>query len=93
MIFGRRLGYVSFENDKKTGKKKEVDYVQQLFVESANMTLIPPNLAYRLNLPVWKRFVRAADGALNLGERTKADYICSLNLPLCTCFSSILCKV
>ncbi|CAG2109962.1 unnamed protein product [Medioppia subpectinata] len=45
-----------------------VHCVQQIFVESANMQLIPPKLAFRLNLPVWSRFEGAARKALDLAR-------------------------
>lgn len=32
------------------------------------MTVIPAKLAHRLNLPVWQRFVKAAETALSLGK-------------------------
>ncbi|XP_023243581.1 cytochrome P450 315a1, mitochondrial-like [Centruroides sculpturatus] len=66
MIFGRRLGCVQAE---KLGDIHEfVHCVQQIFLESARMTMIPPRLASLLNLPVWKRFVKAANRALELAQ-------------------------
>jgi hypothetical protein len=41
--------------------------MRQLFEESSKMTVIPAKLAHRLNLPVWQRFVKAAETALSLG--------------------------
>ena len=73
MIFGRRLGCVAI-GDNQTNETpfsnihEFVHCVQQIFVESANMQLIPPKLAHKLNLPVWKRFVNAAGQALTLGN-------------------------
>lgn len=75
MIFGRRLGCVAIKDDASAQPianiHEFVHSVQQIFVESANMQLIPPKLAYRLNLPVWKRFVRAAGQALALGRHSQ----------------------
>ncbi|XP_022243138.1 cytochrome P450 315a1, mitochondrial-like [Limulus polyphemus] len=67
MIFGQRLGCVT--SDSKIENIYEfVQCVQQIFTESAHMTVIPPRLAYVLKLPVWKRFVKAADRALHLAK-------------------------
>ncbi|CAG2166477.1 unnamed protein product, partial [Oppiella nova] len=52
-----------------------VHCVQQIFVESANMQLIPPKLANRLNLPVWQRFVGAAGKALTLARSYVNDNV------------------
>ena len=70
MIFGRRLGCVSSSQDKTNlpDIHQFVSCVQQIFVESANMTLIPPKVAHYLKLPVWKRFEEAAGKALDLGK-------------------------
>lgn len=74
MIFGRRLGCVETSHDLryKTHKMEQVHLfvqcVQQLFVESAKMTLLPARLAQRFNLPVWQRFMEAAGQALKLGN-------------------------
>jgi hypothetical protein len=71
MIFGRRLGCVAINGDNQTpisNIHEFVHCVQQIFVESANMQLVPPKLAYKLNLPVWRRFVDAAGKALALGN-------------------------
>lgn len=70
MIFGRRLGCVSSSQDKTNlpDIHEFVNCVQQIFVESANMTLIPPKMAHYLNLPVWKRFENAASKALELAS-------------------------
>lgn len=74
MIFGRRLGCVETSHDLryKTHKMDQVHLfvqcVQQLFVESAKLTLLPARLAQRFNLPVWQRFMEAADQALRLGN-------------------------
>ncbi|XP_023236716.1 cytochrome P450 315a1, mitochondrial-like [Centruroides sculpturatus] len=70
MIFGRRLGCVDSDH-RKDGMHEFVHCVQQIFRESAKMTMIPPRLAYMLKLPVWRRFVRAADKALYLAK----DYV------------------
>lgn len=51
-----------------------VYWVQQIFIESANMTMIPPRIAYALNLPVWKRFVQAAENALSLGNLMTSQF-------------------
>lgn len=70
MIFGRRLGCVSSSQDKTNlpDIHEFVHCVQQIFVQSANMTLIPPKVAHYLNLPVWKRFEEAASKALDLAS-------------------------
>lgn len=70
MIFGRRLGCVSSSQDKTNlpDIHEFVHCVQQIFVQSANMTLIPPKMAHYLNLPVWKRFEDAASKALELAS-------------------------
>lgn len=39
------------------------------------MTVIPAKLAYCLNLPVWRRFVGAAEKALSLGENKEQEEI------------------
>ena len=72
MIFGRRLGCVRENNpsapSQNVGNIHEfVHCMRQLFEESSKMTVIPAKLAYRLNLPVWQRFVKAAETALSLG--------------------------
>ncbi|XP_054155253.1 cytochrome P450 315a1, mitochondrial-like [Oppia nitens] len=76
MIFGRRLGCIPMPNTGASDDTQKpmtnihefVHCVQQIFVESANMQLIPPKLAFKLNLPVWRRFVDAAGKALNLAR-------------------------
>lgn len=72
MIFGRRLGCVTKDCGPSSPRvdtiHEFVHCIQQLFVESAQMTVIPAKLAYSLNLPVWRRFVGAAEKALSLGE-------------------------
>ncbi|XP_013775772.1 cytochrome P450 315a1, mitochondrial-like [Limulus polyphemus] len=74
MIFGRRLGCVT--SDSKIGNIHEfVHCVQQIFTESAHMTMIPPRLAYWLKLPVWRRFVQAADRALGLAKAYVEDNV------------------
>ncbi|XP_076334685.1 cytochrome P450 315a1, mitochondrial-like [Tachypleus tridentatus] len=67
MIFGQRLGCVTADS-KIENIYEFVECVQQIFAESARMTVIPPRLAYVLKLPVWKRFVKAADRALDLAK-------------------------
>ena len=71
MIFGRRLGCVSSSQDKSNlpDIHEFVNCVQQIFVQSANMQLIPPKMAHYLKLPVWKRFEEAAGKALELGKQ------------------------
>lgn len=67
MIFGRRLGCISSSDKSNLPDIHEfVHCVQQIFVQSANMTLIPPKMAHYLKLPVWKRFEEAAGKALDL---------------------------
>nr|QFU80946.1 cyp315a1 [Eotetranychus kankitus] len=74
MIFGRRLGCVETSDELKckTNKIEKVHLfvqcVQQLFVESAKMTLLPARLAQRFNLPVWQRFMEAAGQALTMAR-------------------------
>lgn len=67
MIFGRRLGCVAKTSDMET-IHEFVHCVQQIFSESAKMSMISPRLAYKLNLPVWRRFVKAAGRALELAR-------------------------
>ena len=52
-----------------------VHCIQQLFVESSKMTMIPAKLAFKLKLPVWRRFERAAERALSLGNHSFNHYI------------------
>lgn len=78
MIFGRRLGCIPSKNnvtpvDSSLSIHEFVDCVQNIFIESANMQLMPPKLAYRLKLPVWRRFEKAAGRALELGKLTKRN--------------------
>ncbi|XP_076335674.1 cytochrome P450 315a1, mitochondrial-like [Tachypleus tridentatus] len=74
MIFGRRLGCVT--SDSKIGNIHEfVHCVQQIFTESAHMTMIPPRFACWLKLPVWRRFVQAADRALGLAKTYVEDNV------------------
>lgn len=74
MIFGRRLGCIPTKNNAEAADNSTlsihefVDCVQNIFIESANMQLMPPKLAYRLKLPVWRRFEKAAGRALELGK-------------------------
>ncbi|UYV61258.1 CYP315A1, partial [Cordylochernes scorpioides] len=63
LIFGRRLGCV-----RGASMNEFVQCVQKIFVESAKMTIIPPKMAYTLGLPVWFRFMKAADRALELAR-------------------------
>lgn len=75
MIFGRRLGCVeSTESANAASAVKPesihefVSCVQQIFTESANLEITPPEAAEALGLPMWKRFEHAAGRALELGE-------------------------
>ena len=76
MVFGRRLGCLtaSPSSRKSTGDQEEecvhefVRCVKDLFVESTKMTVLPAKMAYKLNLPIWRRFMAAAGRALELGE-------------------------
>lgn len=70
MIFGRRLGCIA-HNSSMDNVHEFVHCVQQIFNESAKMSMFSPRLAYRLRLPVWRRFVRAAGRALELAR----DYV------------------
>lgn len=58
--------------------------MRQLFEESSKMTVIPAKLAYRLNLPVWQRFVKAAETALSLGT-IACEKFCNLLLMALPC--------
>ncbi|XP_054710091.1 cytochrome P450 315a1, mitochondrial-like [Uloborus diversus] len=69
MVFGRRLGCVLQPSEGDHTMHKFVDYVQQIFVESSKLSIIPPKLAVSMNLPVWQRFVYAADNALSLARK------------------------
>ncbi|XP_013794786.1 cytochrome P450 315a1, mitochondrial-like [Limulus polyphemus] len=74
MIFGRRLGCVM--SDSRIDNVHEfVHCVQQIFIESAQMTMVPPRVAYLLKLPVWQRFIRAADRALELARSYVEDNV------------------
>lgn len=80
MIFGRRLGCVPTQHDLNLAINSDssqqplekmhdfVECVQQIFIESARMTMIPPKVAHKMNLPVWRRFTSAAGKALALGK-------------------------
>ena len=68
MIFGSRLGCVSLEDSYADRIHEFVHCIQQLFVESSKMTMIPAKLAFNLKLPVWRRFEKAAERALSLGN-------------------------
>lgn len=57
-----------------------VHCVQQIFIESAKMTMIPAKWAHYLNLPVWRRFEDAADKALSLGKFYLYKYKFTLQL-------------
>ncbi|KAH8041662.1 hypothetical protein HPB51_017464 [Rhipicephalus microplus] len=70
MIFGRRLGCIA-QSSSMENVHEFVHCVQQIFNESAKMAMFSPRLAYRLRLPVWRRFVRAAGRALELAR----DYV------------------
>ncbi|XP_065309170.1 cytochrome P450 315a1, mitochondrial [Dermacentor albipictus] len=70
MIFGRRLGCIA-QTSSMDNVHEFVHCVQQIFNESAKMSMFSPRLAYRLRLPVWRRFVRAAGRALELAR----DYV------------------
>ncbi|KAH6934046.1 hypothetical protein HPB50_019788 [Hyalomma asiaticum] len=70
MIFGRRLGCIAHSSS-MDNVHEFVHCVQQIFNESAKMSMFSPRLAYRLRLPVWRRFVRAAGRALELAR----DYV------------------
>lgn len=49
--------------------------VHDIFVESAKLSLLPVQIAYKLNLPVWKRFVNSVNNSFrvsnNLLDRLK----------------------
>lgn len=68
MIFGRRLGCIA-QTSSMDNVHEFVYCVQQIFNESANMSMISPRVAYRLRLPVWRRFVKAAGRALELATK------------------------
>uniref|UniRef100_T1J337 Cytochrome P450 n=1 Tax=Strigamia maritima TaxID=126957 RepID=T1J337_STRMM len=70
-IFGRRMGCVSSGVSPPVVDDEIhtfVQSVQQIFVESAKMTTVPPRLAYYLNLNVWKRFHSAVTSALTIAR-------------------------
>lgn len=79
MIFGRRLGCVPNQATLSSGQESRstihefVHCMRQLFEESSRMTVIPAKLAYKLNLPVWQRFMKAAETALSLGKSFTHD--------------------
>lgn len=81
MIFGRRLGCVSSNND-SANIHEFVHCVQQIFSESAKMAMVSPKLACALRLPMWRRFENAAGRALDLGELLLDSWsgmVCQLN--------------
>lgn len=39
--------------------------LHEIFVYSASLSMLPAKLAMKLKLPVWKKFVRAADAILD----------------------------
>lgn len=41
--------------------------VHQIFATSAALSMIPAKMAAKLKLPVWRRFLRAADTAMETG--------------------------
>lgn len=67
MVFGRRLGCV-MPAEYESQMHEFVYHVQQIFKESATMAIVPPALASTLRLPVWRRFEKAADRALEMGK-------------------------
>ncbi|KPM05989.1 cytochrome P450-like protein 15 [Sarcoptes scabiei] len=70
MIFGRRLGCIANISQNASPNIHEfVHCVQQIFIESANMQLIPAKLANLLRLPMWNRFEIAAGKALDLANQ------------------------
>lgn len=77
MIFGKRLGCVTRDSGPSSVQVDQihefVQCIQQLFVDTAQMTAFPAKWAYSLNLPVWRRFVGAAEKALSLGEKTNVS--------------------
>ncbi|KAG1701333.1 Cytochrome P450 315a1, mitochondrial [Nymphon striatum] len=75
MIFGRRMGcYANSSSDDNSFQmrpeemEKFVHDVQQIFVESAAMSVFPPRLAKKYNLPMWTRFVEAVGSALEVAK-------------------------
>ncbi|XP_076344520.1 cytochrome P450 315a1, mitochondrial-like isoform X2 [Tachypleus tridentatus] len=78
MISGRRLGCV-MPTCKGENIHDLVHCVQQIFIESAQMTMISPRVAYQLKLPVWRRFMKAADRALELARSYVKDNIKELS--------------
>ncbi|KFM70608.1 Cytochrome P450 315a1, mitochondrial, partial [Stegodyphus mimosarum] len=74
MVFGRRLGCV-LPPQYKNQMHEFVYYVQQIFTESAKLSVIPPKLASTLKLPVWRRFVNAADHALQMAREYTEERI------------------
>ncbi|XP_064461292.1 cytochrome P450 315a1, mitochondrial-like [Ornithodoros turicata] len=77
MIFGRRLGCVA-KTSSMESIHEFVHCVQQIFSESAKMSMMSPRLAYKLNLPVWRRFVKAAGRALELAREYVEDNVKSI---------------
>lgn len=71
MMFGRRMGCISRGGDQTqhVDVQEFVKCVQQIFVQTCDMQLIPPKLAYALRLPIWKRFEYAVDRSLELAAK------------------------
>ncbi|KAG8200196.1 hypothetical protein JTE90_024978 [Oedothorax gibbosus] len=78
MVFGRRLGCV-MPAEYESQMHEFVYQVQQIFKESATMAIVPPTLASSLRLPVWRRFERAADRALEMARSYVIEGIEEIN--------------
>lgn len=49
--------------------------VHGIFIESAALSLLPVRTAAALKFPAWKRFVRAANSIVQLGNRLRAKSV------------------
>ncbi|GIY71948.1 cytochrome P450 315a1, mitochondrial [Caerostris extrusa] len=78
LIFGRRMGFV-LPPGSKNQMHDFVRQVQKIFKESAKLAVLPCELAMNFNLPVWRRFEKAADAALNMARSFVVERISEIN--------------
>ena len=64
--FGKEIG---LDQSNVSGVPEMVGHLQTQFACSGRMTLLPPELAARLRLPVWRRFEASAHASLQLAGR------------------------
>ncbi|KAF8787483.1 cytochrome P450 315a1, mitochondrial-like [Argiope bruennichi] len=77
-VMGRRMGFVSPPGTEN--KMQEfVHQVQQIFKESAKLAVVSADFASKFRLPVWKRFEKAADAALEMARSFVEERIAEIN--------------